>query len=149
MNNLQNNPRLLAVAQFILRLSIGFLFAAHSWQKFSQFTIEGTTASFAQMGVPAAGIVAPVVATLELVGGIALILGIATRVFGALLALDMVGAIVTAHAQAGIFVTNGGFELVLALGAAAAALALMGPGSWSVDQLIFGRKRAKRAAVNA
>lgn len=149
MNNLQNNPRLLAVAQFILRLSIGFLFAAHGWQKFSQFTIEGTTASFAQMGVPAAGIVAPVVATLELVGGIALILGIATRVSGALLALDMVGAIVTAHAQAGIFVTNGGFELVLALGAAAAALALMGPGSWSVDQLIFGRKRAKRAAVNA
>jgi len=149
LNNLENNPRLLAAAQSVLRLAIGFLFAAHGWQKFSQFTIDGTTASFAQMGVPGASFIAPVVATLELVGGIALILGVATRIFGALLALDMAGAIVLAHAQNGVFVANGGFELVLALGAGALALALMGPGRWAVDHLIFGRKRAKRAAVSA
>lgn len=149
MNNLENNPRLLAAAQAILRLVIGFLFAAHSWQKFSQFTIDGTTASFAQMGVPAASLLAPVVATLELVGGIALILGIATRIFGALLALDMIGALALTHAQNGVFVANGAYELVLALAAGAVALALMGPGRWAIDHLLFGPKRGKRAAVNA
>ncbi|WP_440103122.1 DoxX family protein [Glutamicibacter mishrai] len=149
MTALENNPRLLTSAQIVLRLAIGFLFAAHGWQKFSQFTLEGTAASFAQMGVPAASIVAPVIATLELVGGIALILGLATRIFGALLALDMVGAIVTAHAQAGVFVADGGFELVLALGAGAAALALMGPGSWALDRLFVGRKSALRGSINA
>ena len=60
----------------VLRVLAGFVFAAHGWQKFSQFTIAGTQASFAEMGVPAANIVAPLVATLELAGGIALILGV-------------------------------------------------------------------------
>ncbi|MGQ3384005.1 DoxX family protein [Glutamicibacter sp. TV12E] len=149
MTTLENNPRLLASAQLVLRLAIGFLFAAHGWQKFSQFTIEGTTASFTQMGVPAASLVAPVVATLELVGGVALILGLATRIVGVLLALDMVGAIAMVHAQSGVFVANGGFELVLALGAGAAALALMGPGGWALDRLFVGRKAARRGLINA
>lgn len=149
MTALENNPRLLASAQIVLRVAIGFLFAAHGWQKFSQFTLEGTAASFAQMGVPAASLVAPVIATLELVGGIALILGLATRIFGALLALDMAGAIAMVHVQAGVFVADGGFELVLALGAGAAALALMGPGSWALDRLFVGRKGAQRESTNA
>ena len=50
----------------------------------------------------------PILATLELVGGIALILGLLTRVFAALLAVDMLGALFLVHAPAGIFVGNGG-----------------------------------------
>lgn len=149
MNNLENNPRLLNAAQLILRLVFGFLFMAHGWQKFSQFTIEGTTAAFTDMGVPAAGLVAPTMATLEFAGGLALVLGIATRIFGALLALGMLGAILMVHAPGGVFVENGGFELVAALGAGAAAIALMGPGRIALDHLIFGRKRRERAAAAA
>ena len=77
-----------ASARTILRIVTGFLFAAHGWQKFNEFTIAGTQASFAQMGVPAANVAAPVIATLELVGGIALIVGVLTRVFAALLAVN-------------------------------------------------------------
>ncbi|WP_281444857.1 DoxX family protein, partial [Paenarthrobacter nicotinovorans] len=121
-----NKSSLTTTALTILRVIAGFLFAAHGWQKFNEFTIAGTQASFTQMGVPGASVVAPIVATLELVGGIALILGLLTRVFAALLAIDMLGALFLVHAPAGIFVANGGYELVLLFAGAALALALAG-----------------------
>jgi putative oxidoreductase len=127
----------------VLRVLAGFIFAAHGWQKFSQFTIAGTQASFAQMGVPAAELAAPVVATLELVGGVALILGVLTRVFAALLALDMLGALFLVHAPAGIFAADGGYELVLVLAAAAIAIAFFGPARLSADYALFSRSRFK------
>jgi putative oxidoreductase len=130
----------------VLRVLVGFIFAAHGWQKFSQFTIAGTQASFAQMGVPAAELAAPIVATLELVGGIALILGVLTRVFAALLALDMLGALVLVHASAGIFAADGGYELVLVLAAAALAIAFFGPARLSADHALFSRTRFKALA---
>ena len=123
-----NQPALTTSARTILRVIAGFLFAAHGWQKFNEFTIAGTQAAFTQMGVPAAQAVAPVVATLELVGGVALILGVLTRVFAVLLALDMLGALFLVHASAGVFVATGGYELVLILAAAALAVALVGAG---------------------
>lgn len=143
MDTFSKSPSLTTAAQTLLRLVVGFLFAAHGWQKYVQFTLDGTTAAFGQMGVPAAALVAPVVASLELAGGIALILGVLTRVFATLLALNMLGALFLVHAPAGVFVENGGFELVLALAAGAAAIALMGPGRISVDRFILGRSRAK------
>ena len=94
-----NQPTLTTSARTILRIVTGFLFAAHGWQKFNEFTIAGTQAAFAQMGVPAANVAAPVVATLELVGGVALILGVLTRVFAALLAVNMLGALFLVHAS--------------------------------------------------
>jgi putative oxidoreductase len=127
----------------ILRVIAGFLFAAHGWQKFSEFTIAGTQASFAKMGVPAAELAAPMVATLELVGGIALILGVLTRVFAALLALDMLGALFLVHASAGVFAATGGYELVLLLAAGALAIALAGAGRLSADAALFGRSKSK------
>ena len=134
-----NQPTLTTTARTILRVVTGFLFAAHGWQKFNEFTIAGTQAAFAQMGVPVANLVAPVIATLELVGGIALILGVLTRVFAALLAVDMLGALFLVHAPAGIFAATGGYELVLILAAAALAVALVGAGKVSVDKALFGR----------
>ncbi|MFD1212839.1 DoxX family protein [Arthrobacter sp. GCM10027362] len=142
-----NNPALTTTARTVLRIVAGFLFAAHGWQKFNQFTIAGTQGAFAQMGVPAADLVAPVVATLELAGGIALILGLLTRPLALLLTLNMLGALVLVHAPAGVFVEAGGFELVLILAAAALAVALVGPGRISADHALFGRKQSKLAVL--
>ncbi|WP_411731627.1 DoxX family protein [Paeniglutamicibacter sp.] len=142
MDNALKNPALATAAQTTLRIVIGFLFAAHGWQKFFQFTLDGTTAAFGQMGVPAAGLVAPVVATLEIVGGIALILGVLTRIFAVLLTVNMLGALFLVHASAGVFVEVGGFELVLALAAGAAAIALLGAGRISLDRFILPRLAA-------
>jgi putative oxidoreductase len=138
-----NQSTLTNTALTVLRVIVGFIFAAHGWQKFNEFTIAGTQAAFGKMGVPAADFVAPIIATIELVGGIALIAGVLTRVFAALLALDMLGALFLVHAPAGLFVEKGGYELVLALAAAAAAVALTGAGRISFDAAVFGRKGSK------
>lgn len=138
-----NQSTLATTALTILRVIVGFLFAAHGWQKFNEFTIAGTQASFTKMGIPAAEAAAPIVATLELVGGVALILGVLARVFAALLALDMLGALFLVHAPAGVFAANGGYELVLLLAAAALAVALAGAGCLSLDRALFGRPGSK------
>jgi putative oxidoreductase len=138
-----NQSALTTTALTILRVVVGFIFAAHGWQKYNEFTIAGTQASFAQLRVPAPEIAAPLVATLELVGGIALILGMLTRVFAALLTLDMLGALVLVHAPKGVFVSQGGYELVLVLAAASLAIALAGPGRISVDHALFARRNSR------
>ncbi|WP_344120687.1 DoxX family protein [Kocuria aegyptia] len=126
----------------VLRVVLGATFLLHGWQKFTEWTIAGTQASFAQMGVPAAELAAPAVAVLELVGGLLLVLGLGTRVVAALLALTMLGALVLVHLPAGFFAADGGVELVLLLAAAAALYALAGAGRWSVDHVITARRRS-------
>ncbi|MFT4471189.1 DoxX family protein [Arthrobacter sulfonylureivorans] len=135
------NSALTTTARTVLRVVLGFLFAAHGWQKFNEWTVAGTQAAFGQMGIPAADIAAPIVAGLELGGGIALILGVLTRLVAALLTLNMIGALVLVHISAGVFVEAGGYELVLLLGAAALTLALVGPGRISVDRALFGKTK--------
>ena len=142
-----NKSALTTTALAALRIILGFLFAAHGWQKFNEWTIAGTQASFAKMGVPAADVVAPAIAVLELAGGIALILGILTRVVAALLVLDMLGALFLVHVQAGVFAANGGYELVLLLAAASLALALTGAGRFSLDRALFGRSSTRLRAL--
>lgn len=91
------------------------------------------------MDIPAAGFVAPVIATLGIAGRVALILGVLTRVFAALLGLNMLGALFLVHAPAGVFVDAGGFELVLSLAAGAAAITLIDPGRVLVDTFALAR----------
>jgi putative oxidoreductase len=143
------NTVLPTVGRTILRVVVGVVFFAHGWQKIFDYTIPGTQGAFAQMGVPAAQLIAPGVAFLELVGGAALILGVLVRVFSILLALDMLGALFLVHAPAGIFVDKGGYELVLMLAAGAIALAAVGAGRLSVDAVVFGRSNRRALAALA
>lgn len=138
-----NRKTLTTTGVTVLRIVVGFLFAAHGWQKFNEWTIEGTQAAFRDMGIPFAEATAPAVAVLELIGGIALILGVLTRPVALLLTINMLGAIVLVHLTEGIFVENNGFELVLLLGAAAVAIALAGPGKASVDHALFAQRDSK------
>ncbi|MEX5297283.1 DoxX family protein [Kocuria sp. CPCC 205292] len=130
----------------VLRVVLGVTFLLHGWQKFTEWTLAGTQAAFAQMGVPAAELAAPVVAVLELVGGLMLLLGLGTRVVAALLALVMLGALVLVHLPAGFFVADGGIELVLLLAAASALFALAGAGRWSLDHVIAAKRRGAARA---
>lgn len=136
-------------ARTILRVALGAVFFAHGWQKFFEFTIPGAQGAFAQMGVPAAQLAAPVAASIELVGGALLIVGLLTRVAGVLLALDMLGALFLVHVSAGMFVEKGGMELVLVLAAGAAAVALVGPGRFSLGSVLANRVSSRWAALAA
>lgn len=127
----------------VARVALGAILIAHGWQKFFTNTIDGTSTAFASMDIPAATAAAVFAATVELVGGILLILGLATPVVGALVVVDMIGAWWYAHRDAGtIFVDAGGYELVLALAAGAAVIGAIGGGRFSLDRALLGRRRA-------
>jgi len=124
----------------VLRVVVGAVFAAHGAQKIFEYTLPGTIGSFAGMGIPLPEIAAPVVAFIELVGGILLIAGFFTRPVGILLAIDMAVALVAVHLPAGLWVGEGGYEFVAVLGVAALALAFTGAGRFSLDAaLLRGR----------
>jgi putative oxidoreductase len=127
----------------VLRVVLGVVFIAHGAQKLAQ-GMPAVAQGFSGMGVPLAEVAAPVVAGLELVGGVLLVLGIGTRVVAVLLAVDMVVAGALAHLSSGFFAQDGGFEYVLVLATGSLALALTGPGRYSVDALVLHRSRGRR-----
>jgi putative oxidoreductase len=135
------------LALAILRVVLGFIFAVHGWQKYNDIGIAGMQAGFGQMGVPNAEVFAVLVIVLELVGGVLLILGFLSRPIAALLAVEMIGALVLVHAPNGFFVNENGYELVLILAAAALTIALAGPGRFSLDYAVFGRRKTKLSAL--
>ena len=116
----------------ILRIVIGIVFIVHGAQKLFVFGIGGVTAGFAQMHIPLPMVAAPVVAIVEFVGGIALVAGFFTRIAAILLAIDMAGAILFVHGRNGFFMPMG-YEFALSLLGACVALAVAGPGDYSLD----------------
>ncbi|MGY1748937.1 MULTISPECIES: DoxX family protein [unclassified Modestobacter] len=134
------------VALLLTRVAVGVVFFAHGWQKLFTNGIDGTAAFFAEIGVPAATAAAWLAAIVELVGGAALVVGLAVPVVGLLLLVDMVGAFAFAHAGSGLFVDAGGYEFVLVLGAVSLLLAVIGAGRYSIDHLIADRRRVAQPA---
>ncbi len=132
MNNL-NNTSTQQWAMLILRIIVGIVFAVHGGQKLFTMGFDGVAGFFGSLGIPAPMIAAIGVTLLEFVGGSALLLGIGTRYVAALLMADMLVAIATVHVANGFFASDGGYELVLLLAAAALYFALAGPGLLSLD----------------
>jgi putative oxidoreductase len=125
-------------ALLVLRLVLAAIFIAHGYQKVFSYGISGVTDTFTKMGLPMPTIVAPFIAVLELVGGIALLLGAFTRVAAFLLACEMLGAIVFVHAKNGFFAPKG-VENVLGNLGMLVVVALLGAGAYSIDALLARR----------
>ena len=141
MSTPTTRPAQTDLALLVARVALGGVMIAHGAQKAFQFGFAGTQQAFSGMGAPLPGLTAVLVTLLELVGGVAVILGLATRLVAALYALTMLGAAVLVHLPNGFYAQNGGWELVGLLALVALALVAGGPGRLSLDRALFGRRR--------
>lgn len=123
----------------ILRIVVGLTFAIHGIAKF-QMGLDNVAGFFGSLGLPA--FIAYLVAFLEIVGGIALIAGLGTRIFSAALAVVMIGAIAKAKLAAGFMggESGAGYELELALFAILIALSISGSSKFGLDHILFGKR---------
>jgi putative oxidoreductase len=123
----------------IIRIVVGIVFIAHGVQKIFVFGFGGVSGAFAKMGVPVPGLTGPLVALLEFFGGIALIIGLLSRLAALGFAVEMLGAILLIHLANGFFAPTG-YEFPLTLFAASIAIAIGGSGSLSIDAAIASRR---------
>lgn len=129
------------VAITILRVFLGATFFIHGVAKF-QGGIENTVGFFESLGLP--GFTAYMVALIELIGGIAIVLGVGTRIISILFAIVLAVAIVKVKLGIG-FLGNGqmaGYELDLALMAIAIYLATTKKSFLALDNLLFRSNKA-------
>jgi putative oxidoreductase len=121
----------------VLRIALGLVFLAHgtkhfknraktiAWTEsigFKSPTLQWSFMTFAEIGI-----------------GLGLVAGLLTSVAAAGLVSMMVVAFVTVHRAAGFWITarpDEGYEYVLVLSLSAVALALIGPGEWSLDHAV-------------
>jgi putative oxidoreductase len=109
---------------FLIRLALGLLFFTHGLAKVQELSM--VTAMFVHLGFfPWVGFF---IAWLEVIGGLALILGVATRVFAVAFGIEMLVAAVIVGFSHGI-----GIELVLSF--LSFGLALLGSGYYSVFKM--------------
>jgi putative oxidoreductase len=142
MKNFLNNASRFWFARslgiLLIRLEVGFIFLTHGLSKVEN--ISRTMAMFHGMGFPAW--VGGVIAWLELIGGAALMLGVATRIFAVAFGIEMLVAVALSLARAGSAMggmnqswegTVAGTEMFLAI--MSFALALMGSGFYALKPL--------------
>lgn len=136
----------------VLRFVVGGTFAAHGAQKLFGWWggpgFTGWRGAMGQMGFRPPLAFALSSALVEFGGGLFLAAGLMTPLVAALLVAQSVVIVGQVHWSNGFFNSKSGFEFPLLLGSAAAALALVGPGAFSLDAAIdFGASPLARAAL--
>ena len=119
-------------AALALRVASGGLFMAHGLLKVLVFTIPGTVGYFESLGLP--GYLAYLTIFAEIFGGLALILGVATRTVSLALLPVLLGA-VWVHAGIGWVFANegGGWEFPLFWAVIQVAIAALGSGAYALN----------------
>ena len=125
------------LALLALRVSLGLMMAAHGYGKvFKGGRLAGTAGWFDSIGMRPGRLHAPLAAGSEIGSGLLMAIGL----FHSLAAMAMIGVMVvagwTVHRHNGFFILNEGWEYVFIIAVTAAALAVLGPGAWSIDEAI-------------
>jgi putative oxidoreductase len=122
----------------LVRLYWGFQISQNGWGKLHN--LANVTTFFASLGLPAPGATATFVATFEFLAGIFLIIGLASRLVGLMLFVDMLVAYITADREALIsfFHDPGKFYVADPYTFLFAGLLILvfGPGLFALDTLI-------------
>jgi putative oxidoreductase len=127
----------------LVRLYWGWQFAQSGWGRLHH--LPQATQFFASLHIPFPGANVVFVSSLEFVGGIMLILGVASRFISLLLAFDMIVAYLTSDAEAlhsilsdpGKFYNADPYTFLFA----SLLILIFGPGRFAVDWLIRRRSR--------
>ena len=119
-------------AATLLRVALGLLFLAHAGLKVFVFTPAGTAQFFGSLGLPPG--LAYVMIVIEVIGGVALVLGVYSRIAALVLVPGMIGAIVTVHGPAGFFFDNphGGWEYPALWIVGLLSVVLLGDGAFAM-----------------
>jgi putative oxidoreductase len=128
-------PLNLDVALLVLRLTLAAILLYHGLPKLMNF--GATAGAFQSMHIPAPTLIAGYALIAEVIGGLLILLGVAVDIAGILVIIDMIGAIAFVHWANGFDFTKGGWEHPFTILAIALAIALAGPGGYSL-----GRGRA-------
>ncbi len=128
-SNLEGNA-LHDITHWGISASIGIIFIIHSLKKFDPSWQE----SLINMGLPPE--LQMPIALAEFIGGILLVIGVLTRITGAVFSVILLGAIFHVRWENGFFVSKGGWEWDLVMLAAVLAVIVVGPGRVSVSHIL-------------
>lgn len=122
------------LAAFILRVSTGLFMLVHGLVKLFIFTPAGTAGYFESIGLP--GALGYLTMLIEVLGGIALIVGFHTRWVALVMVPVLLGAAFFGHGANGFTFSNqgGGWEYPVLWAIVMFALSLLGDGIWSVTR---------------
>jgi putative oxidoreductase len=124
------------LALLLLRCAVGAVMLAHGINHiFGGGKIAGTGRWFQSLGMRPGILHAWVASITEIVGGALLLLGLLTPLGGAAVIGVMLVAWITNHRGNGFFIfrPGEGWEYVMTLTFAGLAIAVVGPGEWSLD----------------
>lgn len=141
-----------SLSPLALRLGAGVIFAGYGAQKlfgwFGGYGLEGTGQWMASIGLEPGFLMALAAGSTEFLGGLALILGLATRPAALVLAFTMLIAIVTVHLPNGLFMANNGYAFGLSLLVISLSVMISGAGKFSLDNLIADRLTKQQVSGN-
>ncbi|UZW65386.1 DoxX family protein [Priestia flexa] len=132
---------MISIGLLLIRLVIGLSFIVHGAQKlfgwFGGHGLKGTGGWFESIGMKPGARMTLIAGLSELVGGALFAVGFLTPLAALMIAGTMFIAIIKVHGPNGYWATQNGYEYNLTLLVVAISIAIIGPGYYAIDALIF------------
>ena len=129
------------VAQLVLRVALGIIFFWHGYDKIFTTGLGNVAGFLGSVGIPFSGVLVYVLAYGELIFGLLLIVGLFAYVAAKFATVVAIVAFFTVHLPNGFVISNGGYEYIMLIFAAAISVLIMGAGKYSLDAMWWKKDR--------